>query len=72
MPAYEFKTVPELGWAVLVAVVAVAAQLVNTADPQAVLTDPRTFLVALGAAMVRAALGALLDAMKPAAPAAKG
>ena len=57
---YRFKALPELGWAVLIAVSLVVLPALVTLDPSAV-TDWRVWLVALGGASVRAAAGAALD-----------
>ncbi len=56
---YEFKSWPELGWAVAVAgAVAVLTSLAEF-DPGAI-ADWRTWFVALAAAAVRAAAGAAI------------
>lgn len=57
MPAYDFHLTPEAVWFVLTAVATVLLQAFQGAPP----TDYRTWLIGLGAAAVRAALGAILD-----------
>ena len=57
--AYDFKVLPEVGWAVLVAVVVFAAQVLIEFDPE-VIDDWETWAKALGAGAVRAAAGAVL------------
>ncbi len=62
---YRFKTTPELVWFVLVAAATAALQfLMASAQP----TDWQPWLVSLGAATVRAGLGALLSAVGEAKP----
>jgi hypothetical protein len=59
LPEYEYKTMAELGWFILVAVMTVLFQVLAGFDPSTV-EDWRTWFVALGAAMVRAGAGAAL------------
>ena len=56
---YEFKKVQELGWAVLVAAMTTALQVLVASDLVAI-TDWRAWAVSLGAAVTRAAAGAAL------------
>lgn len=57
---YRFKPLPELGWAVLTAVLLVLLPALVALDPEKI-TDWRTWAVALGGAVLRAAAGAALD-----------
>jgi hypothetical protein len=59
LPEYEFKALAELGWFVLVAAMTVLFQVLAEFDPSTI-EDWRTWFIALGAAMVRAAAGAAL------------
>ena len=56
---YEIKRLPELGWAVLVAAVAFAAQVVATTDPHTV-TDWRAYAIGVAAGLGRVLFVALL------------
>lgn len=64
MPTYIFKTLPELGWAIFVAVATVIATELVTFN-ESTLTDPGAWGMALLAACVRAAAGALLAHFGP-------
>ncbi len=57
---YNFKPLAELGWFVIVAIVTQVMQILVDFDPTLV-TDWRAWLVALGAAAVRALAGAVLS-----------
>lgn len=57
---YQFKRLPELAWAVAVAAVTVAVQMAAQTDVRAV-DDWQTWVVALGAAVGRAALAAAIS-----------
>jgi hypothetical protein len=59
LPRYEFKSLEELAWFVLVAAATVLFQVLAEFDPSTI-EDWRTWFIALGAAMVRAAAGAAL------------
>ncbi len=59
MRRYDFKPLEELWWAALVAAVVASLQVVVSSDPAAV-TDWRAWTIALAAAAVRAAAGAML------------
>lgn len=64
---YDFKALSEIGWAVLVAVVVQAAQIIVSSNLETV-TDWRTWFVSLAAACARAGLAiivAKLTAPKP-------
>lgn len=64
---YDFKVLQEIGWAVLVAVVVQAAQIIVASDLEHI-ADWRTWAVSLLAACVRAGLAiiiAKLTAPKP-------
>lgn len=60
---YRFKPRAELVWFVAVAAGAAVLQVLVDFDPANV-ADWRTYVVALGAAGVRAAAGAALDALR--------
>jgi len=64
LPQYIFKTLPELGWAIFVAVATVIATELVTFN-ESTLTDPAAWGMALLAACVRAAAGALLAHFGP-------
>lgn len=64
MPTYVFKQLPELGWAVFVAVATVVATELATFN-ESTLADPRAWGIAVLAACVRAAAGALLAWLGP-------
>lgn len=57
---YEVKRLPELGWAVAVALLTFGAQLVGTTDPKLV-TDWRAYALAAAAGAGRVVLAALLS-----------
>ena len=56
---YDFKVLEEIGWAVLVAVVVQAAQIVVSADLEHI-TDWHTWAISLLAACVRAGVAMFL------------
>jgi hypothetical protein len=59
---YDFKIGPEAIWFILTAGATAALQFIEgSAKPD----DIGTWLIALGAATVRALIGALLDALNP-------
>lgn len=62
---YTFKRLPELGWAIFVAVATVVATELVTFN-ESTLADPKAWGIAVIAACVRAAAGALLAFLKPA------
>ena len=57
---YDFKMAPEIAWVAAVAAGVFALQVAAEFDP-AVISDVRTWAVALGAGMVRAAAAAVLS-----------
>jgi hypothetical protein len=59
MPEYAFKVKPEAVWFVATAIATAVLELVNGAPPE----DYRTWLIAVGAAAVRAGVGALLHVL---------
>lgn len=59
MPAYDFKHVEELGWAVITAVGIVLAQAMLTLEPEKI-TDWRAWGIGVAGACVRAIGGAAL------------
>ena len=61
---YEWKAWAEIGWAILVAVVVQAAQIIVASDLERV-TDWRSWAVSLIAACVRAAFAMLLTKLVP-------
>ena len=58
---YNWKTLQELGWAVVVAIVTYATPIIAGANP----SDWRTWLPALAAGCGRAALAAILAKVSP-------
>lgn len=60
--SYTFKVGPELLWAGLTAAVVALLQILLDFDPSAI-TDLRTWVIAGGAAIVRATAAGLLAAM---------
>lgn len=64
LPEYIFKSWPELGWAIFVAVATVIATELVTFN-ETTLTDPAAWGMALLGASVRAAAGALLAHFGP-------
>jgi hypothetical protein len=56
---YTFKAWQEIGWAVLIAVVIQAAQIIVTSDLETV-TDWRAWIISLLAACLRAAVAIVL------------
>ena len=63
MLTYDFKAGPELVWAAVTAAALVVAQAVQATDPS-VVADWRTWSLAVVGAVVRAGLGAFLDAAR--------
>lgn len=61
--SYHFKPLPELGWAVLIAVATVLLPALVALDPEKI-ADWRTWAVALAVAVIRAAAGAALDYLR--------
>lgn len=66
---YTFKKLPELGWAVFVAVATVVLTELVTFN-ETTLTDPKAWGIALAAGCVRAAAGAALAFLRPTSDAA--
>lgn len=64
MPTYVFKALPEIGWAIFVAVATVIATELATFN-ETTLADPKAWGVAVLAACVRAAAGAVLAYFGP-------
>lgn len=60
---YRFKPLPELYWGVVIAAALVLLQGLVTLDPERI-TDWRTWAIALGGGMVRAAAGAAIDYLR--------
>jgi hypothetical protein len=61
---YTFKRLPELGWAIFVAVATVVATELLTFN-ESTLSDPKAWGIAVFAACVRAAAGAAIAFLKP-------
>ncbi len=60
MPSYDWKAAEEFGWVVFTAAGLAAAQIITSTDP-ATITEPRTYLLAIGGAALRAAAGAIIS-----------
>ena len=59
MARYDFNLLEEIAWLALVAAAVAVLQIIVTADPGTIV-DWRAWAIALGAAAVRAAAGAVL------------
>jgi len=59
MDTYTFKAVPEIVWAVAVAVVVALAQILSGLSVDQILGDPQAVAAIIGAAVARAALAAV-------------
>lgn len=57
---YDFKGAEELAWAIVTAAGLAAVQLLSAADASKI-EDPLFWKIVIGGAVLRAALGALLD-----------
>ncbi len=62
-PFYNFRILPELGWAVLTGVVIALAEAAVAFDESVFAGDPAAWVVALAGTLVRAVGGALLAAI---------
>jgi len=51
---YDFKRLPEVGWAMLAGAVYFGLQLLSEFDPEAVIADPKVWLIAAGGGLARA------------------
>ena len=59
MDSYNFKALPEVIWAVVVAVVVAAAEVLAGMPVDQVFTDPQSVAAMVGAAVARAAGAAI-------------
>lgn len=64
---YQVKWLPELGWAVAIAVAVVLASALVTFDPASV-SDWRAWAVALAASVVRVAAATVLNELRKRVP----
>ena len=62
-PAYNFRIVPEIIWAIVTALVIVVGEALLAFDEGKFMADPGAWFVVLGGALARAAGGALLTAL---------
>ena len=61
---YDFKALPELGWAALIGAGIFVVEMLTKFDLEAVMTDPWTWVIALVGGSVRAGAAALLIAIR--------
>lgn len=57
---YEWKAVQEVAWTVVVAAGIQVATVLVEFDPEAVLSDPKSWVIALVGSVIRAAAGAAI------------